>query len=86
MEWLLLLYIFLWIYALGKNSKQQFHLDAKLADMHTLSNLMQRALCILEESKDPPFLINLNYYRTSVSVTLSVLEPPGLFQVPVSFA
>lgn len=59
MEWLLLLYIFLWIYALGKNSKQQFHLDAKLADMHTLSNLMQRALCIADSNKQHRYLASV---------------------------
>jgi len=59
MEYLLLVLLYLWIYALGKRDEQQFYLDAKLADMHTLSNLMQRALCIADPDRQRSYLASV---------------------------
>ena len=34
---------FLWLYAFGKKTEQEFKLDVKLSGLHTMSNLFQQA-------------------------------------------
>lgn len=59
MEWVVLILFYLWIFALGKKSEQQFHLNLKLADLHTLSNLMEHAHCISDDGKRRSYLASV---------------------------
>jgi LytS/YehU family sensor histidine kinase len=56
MEILCLILFFLWLYAFGKKSEQEFKLDVKLSDLHTMSNLMQQAANISDQAKQQEFL------------------------------
>lgn len=56
MELLCLILFFLWLYAFGKKTEQEFKLDAKLSDLHTMSNLMQQAAGISDPAKQQEFL------------------------------